>query len=378
MAGIYIHVPFCRKACHYCDFHFSTQRNHVEEMIRCMLRELALRKNFLKDHSIGTIYFGGGTPSLLPVKDIGSFLENIHQHFRIDPSPEITLEANPDDLTENYLRELKKCGINRLSIGIQSFHNHFLQYLNRIHSAEQAIQAYQLARQQGFSNINIDVIYAIPGQTRHELEYDIDMAIRLQPEHISAYILTIEDGTVLGNWYKRGKLVPFPEDEAATFFELMSGKLTAAGYEHYEISNFARPSFRSIHNSNYWKQVPYLGIGPGAHSFNGIVRQVNIPNNPEYCRQIQKDIVPLTTEFLSHENRINEYILTSLRTSWGLDLKYLKNNFDYTLPEHQHRMLAEWESMGLAEVKQDVVRLTLRGRLLADRLSSELFVVEKN
>ncbi|MCS6973314.1 MAG: radical SAM family heme chaperone HemW [Cyclobacteriaceae bacterium] len=374
MAGIYLHIPFCRKACHYCDFHFSTNRQNESEVVHAMVREIELRRNYLPGEAIETIYIGGGTPSLLKPSHLEFLLNTIDKNFIVSSSCEITLEANPDDLSEDSLLTFRDLGINRLSIGIQTFNEDLLRYLNRSHSGSQAVDTFRLARSHGFNNINLDLIFGIPGQTLQMVDDDLQQVLSLNPEHISAYALTIEERTVFGNWFKKGKLQPVAEELGAALFQMVSDKLTAAGYRHYEISNYARPGFLSRHNSNYWKQVPYLGIGPGAHSFDGISRQANISNNHLYVKNVNQGVIPATVEKLSRENRINEYIMTSLRTDTGLDTKFLQKNYDFHFSPAQQQLIRNWQSLGLLTVDDSRLILTRQGKLLADRLAADLFL----
>lgn len=375
MAGIYLHIPFCRKACHYCDFHFSTNRQNENEVVEAMAKEIALQKHYLSTPIIETIYFGGGTPSLLKPNHLELLLTAIHKNFQVSTHAEITLEANPDDLSTTTLAAFQSLGINRLSIGVQTFHDPLLKYLNRNHSAGTAINSFQMAREQGFSNINLDLIFAIPGQSLKMIEEDLQELLRLKPEHISAYTLTIEERTVFGNWHKKGKLQPVPDDFAAEAFLLVSDFLIHAGYRHYEVSNYCRQNFASQHNSNYWKQIPYLGIGPGAHSFNGVSRQANIANNYTYVKRINEHMIPASVEILSHEDRINEYILTSLRTDTGLDLTHLNKAFGFTMDASRQQHINHWCALGLMTLSGNRLILTRNGMLLADKLASDLFVI---
>ncbi len=373
MAGIYIHVPFCRKACHYCDFHFSTNRQNETQMVKAMVHEMHLRRDYLPVKNIETIYLGGGTPSLLSQALLGTLFEALHRIFSVSPGAEITLEANPDDLSPRALAFFSSLGINRLSIGVQTFHDPILRFLNRTHTGEQAVEAYHRARSAGFSNINLDLIFAIPGQTLQDIEQDVRQIIRLNPNHVSAYTLTIEEKTVFGNWYKKGRLVPATEEDEAAAFLLVSEQLTTAGYEHYEVSNYAHHGFKSRHNSHYWKRVPYLGIGPGAHSFDGVSRQANIANNYRYMEQISQNVVPATPETLTREDHINECIMTGLRTEEGVDLDFLKLTYKYTPTVAQTKLMENWQQLGYAELKNGRLRLTRAGLLLADKMAAELF-----
>jgi oxygen-independent coproporphyrinogen-3 oxidase len=374
MAGIYVHIPFCRKACHYCDFHFSTSRHNEAQVVEAMIKEINLQQDYLPDKAIQTVYLGGGTPSLLAPAHLAKLFEAIHRHFAVLPDAEITLEANPDDLSPQALSFFLSLGINRLSIGVQTFNDALLQFLNRTHTASQAIATYEQARYTGFSNINLDLIFAIPGQGLSQTQEDIQQLIELKPEHISAYALTIEEKTVFGRWLKKGRIAPAAEEEEAAAFLLVDEALTNAGYQHYEVSNYARPGFHSRHNSSYWKQVPYLGIGPGAHSFNGESRQANIAHNYRYVEQINSGRVPATVEHLSREDRVNEYIMTGLRTHAGINLNHLRQVYQFSFTPAQLHLIERWQQLGYVEWHSESLRLTRTGWLLADRLAAELFV----
>jgi oxygen-independent coproporphyrinogen III oxidase len=376
MAGIYLHIPFCKQACHYCDFHFSTNTEIKGELIRAMVDEIALQKNYLRAETVNTIYFGGGTPSLLETKEIGLLLEAIHKTHTVSHGAEITIETNPDDLTEKKLNELKALELNRLSIGIQSFDDHILRYLNRLHSSYTAIQAVGSARKAGFDNITIDLIYAIPGLNDDGWRKNIQQALQLQPEHISAYTLTIEEKTAFGNWFAKGSLVPVDESSAAEQLESLMEQLSAAGYRQYEISNFARPGFESRHNTNYWKGGKYLGVGPGAHSYNQKSRQHNVANNHLYVRSLKKGKIPAEEETLKRTDHINEYILTTLRTATGCNLDLLKRDFDYDLLSLHGGYLRELQKHQLISLHDHYLKLTESGRLLADKIASDLFLIE--
>ena len=373
MAGLYLHIPFCKQACHYCDFHFSTDDHHILELCNAMTVELALQKNYLTEH-VQTLYFGGGTPSLLSRAELDALSEAIHLNFSVTTDAEITLEANPDDLTKEKLRMLQEAGINRLSIGIQSFDEGILKLLNRAHDANTALRCLGDVREASFHNVSIDLIYAIPGLSNKAWEEAIKHALRFSPEHISSYALTIENKTVFGNWSKHGKLQPIDEDIAAEQFEILMDLLEAEGYEHYEISNFCKPGYHSKHNSSYWKQLPYLGIGPSAHSYNGLSRQSNIRNNALYARSIKKGIIPFECEVLTPENKINEYILTTLRTMWGCDLNFLKQNLGDDLLRRQKAYVSGLQTQGFVTLELNMLRLTRKGKLLADKIVEDLIV----
>lgn len=373
MAGIYLHIPFCKKACHYCDFHFSTNTKISTELVHALKGELLLQKHYLNHEKVETIYFGGGTPSLLPTADLDTVLSTIRQHFVLDSSAEVTLEANPDDLNEEKLAELKAIGINRLSIGIQSFDDGILKFLNRAHDSTMATKSVEEARALGFNNISIDLIYAIPGQDLNLWNKNIAKAIELDTEHISAYALTIEERTVFGAWAAQKKISIPDNDAAATDMLLLIDALEIAGYQHYEVSNFSKPGYMSQHNSSYWRDDKYLGVGPSAHSYNGTTRQYNISNNYQYVKAIQSGRVPATAETLNPADKINDWILTTLRTSWGTDLKKLRNQHQYDLLKIHGGYINSLVDGNLAIVDNDALILTRKGRLLADKIASDLF-----
>lgn len=373
MAGIYIHIPFCRQACYYCDFHFSVNQQIRTEMIAAISKELLLQKDYLQSETVETIYFGGGTPSLLTSTEIKSILDTIRSIHRISANAEITLEANPDDLTPLRLTEFREAGINRLSIGIQTFNTEQLKSLNRIHDGTAAVKSFNDARDAGFNNISIDLMYSLPGETMADWKQDILQAISLNPEHISCYSLTIEEKTAFGKWAAAGKLKPEPDEVSARHLELLMDELHRAGYEHYEISNFAKPGFYSNHNSNYWRGVTYLGVGPSAHSFNGGSRQFNISNNHAYVKALQAETIPFEKEILSRENKINEYILTTLRTSRGTDLAFLKSLHEYDLAAEHGEYVSRLLNKQLVTLENHILKLTNTGKLLADKISSDLF-----
>lgn len=375
MAGIYIHVPFCAKACHYCDFHFSTDLSHREELTKCIQEELEQRKNYLGQNTVETIYFGGGTPSVLTEKELAGIFRIIHTHFKISENAEITLEANPEDISKEKLEVLRGLSVNRLSIGIQSFDDTTLRRLNRIHSALQASESLILAREAGFKNLNADLIFAIPGRDLYLLKKDIKELCLYQPTHISAYGLTVEEKTVFGRWKKAGKFIPVSEDQNADEFEFLMDALPSSGFVQYEISNFANPGFESRHNSNYWKGTSYLGVGPGAHSYDGKSRQINISSNQAYIRAFKTKEAYWTTEFLNTQDHINEYIMTSLRTREGCDLEYLKQNHGCDLSLVRSEFLQKLNASGQATLRENFLILTKKGKMIADQIASDLFVV---
>ncbi len=373
MAGVYFHIPFCKQACHYCDFHFSTNLAVKDQMLDMMVRELDIQREYLKE-DVETIYFGGGTPSLLSPQEIDRLLDAVDNRFRINREAEITLETNPDDTSFDKLNALRKVGVNRLSIGIQSFDDSVLRFMNRAHSSESAHQAIKDARNAGFDNISVDLMYAIPGHSELGWRQQVDEVISYRPEHVSAYSLTIEERTAFGNWLAKGKLSPVSDDVAVDQINVLLDRLGVAGYERYEVSNFARPGFYSRHNTSYWKGVPYLGIGPGAHSYDRTSRQYNIRNNHIYIRELAQGNIPATLEVLTQEEKINDYILTTLRTIWGMDLERINRDFGYDLLSHKQSYIRTLVDNKLATMNQSYLVLTPAGLALADKISADFFV----
>jgi len=372
MQGIYIHIPFCAQACHYCDFHFSTSQKVRGDMIQMICKEIELRANFFTSKHIDTIYFGGGTPSLLEKNELERILNTISSYFLIDKDCEITLEANPDDLDLNKINMLKGSGVNRLSIGIQSFHDSHLKFLNRIHNANEAISCIKNSQKAGFENITIDLIYGIESDNHKIWENDLDLAFSLDIPHLSAYCLTIEPATVFGNWVKKKKIKEVDEDFSAQQFEILTYKSEEVGMEQYEISNFSFPGKYSRHNSNYWLGGKYLGIGPSAHSYNGEFRQFNISNNAGYIKSLKEEILPSEKDELTDKDRFNEALMTGLRTKWGFDIgKYERGEL---IPEtFPLSKMTELENSGLIIRQEGIVTLSKKGKLLADRITLELF-----
>jgi oxygen-independent coproporphyrinogen III oxidase len=373
MAGIYIHIPFCKQACYYCDFHFSTNQSLKEELIRSISLELDLRKDYLQGERIETIYFGGGTPSLLSKKELDLLFNSIYKHYSVTPVPEITLEANPDDLNEEKIIILTKRGINRVSLGIQSFDDTVLKFLNRAHTSKDALTCVSQLREHEITNLSIDLIHSIPSQGDELLSQNLEKAIRLAPQHVSVYSLTIEEKTVFGKWSSRGQLQAVEENQSAGQFELVMDTLTAYGYQHYEISNFCLPGFASKHNTSYWQQKKYLGVGPSAHSFNGESRQFNVSNNHLYMKSLYEGRIPYEREVLTKENKINEYIFISLRTNQGCDLSFIKNTYDYDLKKINATYVQSLIHEGYVTFSDEILLLTRQGKLLADKIASDLF-----
>ncbi len=376
MAGIYIHIPFCRKACHYCNFHFSTTHSLLPQMVGCIVKEVELQVSYLTENIV-TIYFGGGTPSLLKIEDLQSMIDKIRSLFNVNNDPEITLEANPDDITADKLIAWKMVGINRLSIGVQSFFEEDLQWMNRAHSATQALASIELAQKFGFTNITIDLIYGTPTLTDEQWHQNVQTAINLGVTHLSCYALTVEPKTALDKMIQQHKIANVDADKQARHFELLMRWLADAGYEHYEISNFAKPGHRSQHNSSYWQGKNYLGLGPSAHSFNGNSRQWNVANNTLYMANITQNTVPFEIEILTITQQINEYIMTSLRTLEGLSLQYLQQKWGVDVAAKtlaaSHTFIQQKKMILL----DDYLQLTQTGKLLADGIASDLFFCEE-
>jgi oxygen-independent coproporphyrinogen-3 oxidase len=374
MAGIYLHIPFCKKACHYCDFHFSTSRQQEEAVIAAMHREIILRKDFLSV-PLSSIYFGGGTPSLLTVETIADLLHTIQQQFSISRDPEITLEANPDDVSPARAIAWKKAGINRISLGVQSFRNEWLQWMNRAHHAEQSVQAIKDLQEAGFDNISIDLIFGMPEQTLEAWKEEIQTALQFGIPHLSCYALTPEPKTALWHMIESGKTLQIDSDQQARMFLLLMEQLELAGYEHYEISNFALPGKRSRHNSAYWKRIPYLGIGPSAHSYNGVERMWNVKNNTLYRTSIEENNLPLTTEKLSPAEHWNEFIMISLRTMEGINIREVEERWGKNEADQLLKDAGSHQERPIIQLHDNHLRLTREGKLLADQIAADFFRV---
>lgn len=372
MAGIYIHIPFCKKACHYCNFHFSTGTDLIVQMADAICQEIILRKDE-QSEVVNTVYFGGGTPSILPVTAISKILMTIKNHYQLADNPEITLEANPDDISVEKATAWKEMGINRFSIGIQSFNQQYLEWMNRAHDAEQSFRCIEVIRSTGFDNFSIDLIYGTPGQTNIEWVNDVQQAIELEIPHLSCYALTVEEDTALHHLIKKGQKEKVDADEQSDRFEALVSMTQSAGYHHYEISNFALPGKESKHNSAYWEGITYLGFGPSAHSFSGNTRSWNIAHNPDYIKSILNQIRPCTTEILSITDVLNEYIMTSLRSSKGLNKEKIIKQWgtDYAL--QIEKKITPYVHQGLAILSNEGWKLSNKGKFLADGIASNLF-----
>ena len=375
MSGIYIHIPFCKQACHYCDFHFSTSLKKKSELVSALQNELVLRKNELPNEPIKTIYFGGGTPSLLNLEELTAIFKTIYAEFTIAENPEITLEANPDDLSEEKINELANSKINRLSIGVQSFFEEDLKLMNRAHNAEEALNSIKLARSK-FDNISVDLIYGIPGMSNERWQKNIQILLDLDIPHISSYSLTVEPNTALQKFIEKGKIKPVDDAAAAQHFETLRTVLKNAGFEHYEFSNYGKPGYFSQNNTAYWLGKPYLGIGPSAHSYDGNSRKWNIANNTLYIKAIERSELPLEVEELSITDRYNEYIMTRLRTYFGVDLVEVESKFGKEYLEYLKEQSVVLFEKEFLRIENNVMHITEKGTFLSDGIAADLFYID--
>lgn len=375
---IYFHIPFCKQACHYCDFHFSTSLKYKEDMLLAMHKELEIRAPYyLEDRNIESIYFGGGTPSIMEADDIQKLIDKVAKLYNISNDAEITLEANPDDLDIEKVKTLKSTAINRFSIGIQSFHEEDLRWMNRAHNAQEADSAVKRVQDAGFENITCDLIYGYPLLTDEKWISNIDTLLAMDIPHISSYNMTVESKTALAHFIKQGISKPISDTQGEEQMLILIDRLTNRGFEHYEISNFAKNQHYAKHNTNYWKGKHYLGIGPSAHSFNGQSRSWNIANNAKYTAGITENTSVAEEEILSTNDRYNEYIMTSLRTMWGVDINKVENDFGYDYMQHFQKGVQLYLSTNEVEQKENsIYSLTPKGKLMADHIASELFVIE--
>jgi len=373
MAGIYIHIPFCKRKCHYCNFYSLANQKNKEEFHKALLKEIALQKDYLQSEKIETIYFGGGTPSLLSIKQTDEILNKIHKYFYVNSSAEIDLEANPDDLNLEKLHDYFHIGINRLSIGTQSFDDVILNKLNRVHSAQQAIDAVLMAQSQGFENISIDLIYGIPGLSAKLWESSIQQALDLQIPHISAYHLTVEPNTALDVLIKKNKYPKPIEEEGLLHSNILINQLQKHGYEHYEISNFALPNKYSVHNTNYWRQKTYLGLGPSAHSFNLKSRQWNIASTSKYIHALEQNKLDFDLEEIKPIDQYNEFVMLRLRTQWGISEKELVLKFGSEKHAYLKKQIQKYISNEKVYFENGIYRLSNKGKSFADGIAADLF-----
>jgi oxygen-independent coproporphyrinogen-3 oxidase len=374
MAGIYIHIPFCKKLCSYCDFYHIITQSENTYFIDALLSEATIRKEYLGNEIVSTIYIGGGTPSVLLTEEIKTILSNIRKLYKVDENCEITIELNPDDIDNDYLQGLKDSAVNRISLGIQSWRDSDLKLMNRRHNAAQAAAALEQTLNAGFENVTIDLIYGIPGMTTADWSSILDISFSYNIKHLSAYHLTFEPGTVFSKMKEKGILSEIDDDESSAQFHLLIDKALAAGFVHYEISNFGKPGYFSVHNSNYWKQVNYLGLGPSAHSFNGYSRQWNIRDVKKYVKAVNSGALLFEREELDKKTRFNEYIMTSLRTMWGIDLDYVERTFDKEGYDYVVNLSGKLINYGLMKQENKTLVLTNQGKMISDNIISELML----
>jgi len=379
LAGIYIHIPFCKQACYYCDFHFSTSLKRKEEMLTAIKRELVLRKDEHNKEQIETIYFGGGTPSLLTIDELRLLIDTVYDNYEVVEGAEITLEANPDDLSSEKIKELAKLPINRLSIGIQSFFDDDLKFMNRAHSAEESKKCLAEATKY-FDNITIDLIYGLPNMRHEKWLANLKMAFDFNIPHISSYALTVEEKTVLHKLIEKGKVPPVDENLALEHFNMLVEETEKQGFVNYEISNFGKLAYFSRHNTSYWIGEKYLGIGPSSHSFNGFERSWNVSNNTKYINALFADKLPSEKEQLTVINRFNEYIMTGLRTIWGVSFEKVEKEFGAMYLQELKKSAERHIELGLLEIELrsfsgKVLVTTKKGKFLADGIASDLFKI---
>ncbi len=374
MAGIYIHIPFCKKLCSYCDFYHIISPGDHSSFIDALIREAGLRRNYLEDEVISTLYLGGGTPSVFSADELSNILNNIRLLFQVDNKAEITIELNPDDVNQEYLKQLKELGINRISLGVQSWRDEDLKLLNRRHDGNGARQALTDILNSGIENVTIDLIYGIPGMDDSAWAANLDEAFSFDIKHLSAYHLTIEPGTVFGKMKKQGRLAEIEEEESASQFQILIEKSEKNGFIQYEISNFGKPGYFSVHNTNYWRQVNYIGLGPSAHSFNGYSRQWNPRDLKKYIRSVNDKEPSFERELLDNRTRYNEYIMTSLRTMWGIDLEYVEKIFDKEGYDYVVNLAGKFLNYGLLKHDKKNLVLTNQGKLISDNIISEFMM----
>ena len=378
MAGIYLHIPFCRQACHYCNFHFSVSRKQQKEFVESLQKEISIQKNFfnheaVKTDNIKTLYFGGGTPSLLTFRELTQIMQTLQDNFTFDPECEITFECNPDDMSFDKTEMLKSIGMNRLSIGVQSFHSADLRYMNRLHSPAQSVKAIENAQRSGFENITTDLIYGTPTMSKQQWKENIQKITSLSVPHVSAYALTVEKKTALDVFIRKGTAMPVKDEKAEEDFHILCNMMKERGYVHYEISNFGKPGFFSQHNLNYWNGTPYLGLGPSAHSFLPGIRQWNVSNTCKYIDSLKKNRVPFEKEILSKTDQYNEYVMTSLRTMWGIEKQKINTNFDKKYETYLNHEASKQIIAGNLSETNTHFTITEKGRFFSDGIAASLF-----
>ena len=374
MAGIYLHIPFCKKLCFYCDFYHIITPDDNKAFIDALVKETEIRKEYLGSETVSTIYFGGGTPSVFSVRELERIINHIYKQYRVEEDCEITIELNPDDVSKDYLSGLRQQNFNRISLGIQSWRDNDLKMLNRRHDSAQAEKALREVFDTGFENVTVDLIYGIPGMSIREWSSNLDLTFSFDIKHLSAYHLTFEKGTVFGKMLDKGLIAEIDEEESASQFNILLEKADSAGFVHYEISNFGKPGYFSVHNSNYWKQVNYIGIGPSAHSFNGYSRQWNIRDLKGYIKSVNAGKPFFEQENLDLKDRFNEYIMTSLRTMWGIDLEYVEKTFDKEGYDYIVSLAGKFKDYGLLRQENKTLVLTNQGKMISDNIISEFMI----
>ncbi len=378
MSGIYIHIPFCRKACLYCDFHFSINLENKKHLVNAICKEITNRKNYVENNTINSIYFGGGTPSLLSLAELEHILTVTHSNFKVDKNAELTFELNPEDAEINYLKAIKQLGVNRLSVGLQSFDDEELKWMNRAHNAQQNFDCIKLAQQAGFENISIDLIYGSKFQTHETWHNTLQIAFGLNVQHISSYNLTVESRTQLNHLIKENKEKDIDSEISSQLFDILMEETERNSFAQYEISNFCKPGYMAVHNSNYWRGLSYLGIGPSAHSYNGISRRFNVRSNMQYIQAIENNKPFYEEEILTANDKYNEYILTRLRTQWGCDVKEIETSFGGQYLTYFLTQLETHKQKNFIDIKQNSVTLNKQGKHFADGIASDLFYTKKD
>ena len=376
MSAIYIHIPFCKQKCTYCNFYLKTNLKDKNKLIESLIKEISLTKNYLIDNKLKSLYFGGGTPSLLNKEDLDLIFRKVKKYYHVSSETEITIECNPEDLTVEKLKDLKNIGFNRLSIGIQSFKDEDLIFMNRNHNRHQGINSVKNAKDAGFKNISIDLIFSLPNQSLKDWNENLRMAFELDIQHISSYSLTIEEKTKLKYLIENNKLSELVDIESSNHFRLLVEECEKRGFIQYEISNFGKKNYFSTHNSNYWVGSEFLGIGPSAHSYNGECRSWNIPSNSKYIKSIKNNIIPSNEEKLTNSEKFNDYIMTSLRTIWGSDLILIKKKFGKTIYSDLNKQIQKWIKSKDIFQEKDKIYLTTKGKFISDSICSDLFIVD--
>jgi len=374
MASIYVHIPFCHSKCYYCGFHSVASLKAKQDVVHCLIKELELRKDYLKGEPIDSIYFGGGTPSVLDIEEVARIMIKIRELHIVNEDAEISFEVNPEDVSTKYLEDLKNLGINRLSIGVQAMSDDMLKYLNRKHSVDEAIQCINNSVKAGIYNISIDLIYGIPGLDNIAWTDSLNKLVKLPIKHLSAYCLSVDENTVFEYRMKKGEFIPVSDEDCEEQYNILVDWARSNGFEHYEISNFCREGYYSRHNSAYWMQKSYLGVGPSAHSYDGESRQWNTSNNTNYIASINKNVIPYDKEKLDLKDRFNEYILTSLRTIWGIDKEFVTREFGIRYLHHIIDKASKYEQSGHLEVNHNCIKLTEKGMFISNDIISEIFV----